>query len=302
MPSISVAPKSSLRLRESEASSASCTARRNPFCSVPRHRWFLALNAPPAGRHAGPIYALENARRPDRHAGGGIRISGGVGCPTMPIGPHDHNLTPPTAMLRHFLKRRLQLYLDFIVNLVDVRDVAEGLVLAMERGQAGHRYILGGESMPLRQILELMAEISGRRSVHGAFRERQGRRNGSGNAGVHRRSRDAPAAIRYRRRRSYRIAGGGLVDRKSTTRTGLCTGCHRASLAGNHAHLLDAGHHRPEWSSTPSNRARSFHMSAGLAVDPIAHEGPRHDARSWSIVTFSSGVAGPLSGPPSCSR
>jgi len=88
-----------------------------------------------------------------------------VACPTMPIGPHDHNLTPPVAMLRHFLGRRLQLYLDFVVNLVDVRDVATGLILAMERGQVGHRYILGGESIPLKAILRLMARTSGRRCV-----------------------------------------------------------------------------------------------------------------------------------------
>jgi dihydroflavonol-4-reductase len=87
-----------------------------------------------------------------------------VGCPTMPIGPHDHNLTPPAAMLRHFLRRRPQLYLDFVVNLVDVRDVAAGLILAMERGQVGHRYVLGGESIPLKKVLGLIAVISGRRS------------------------------------------------------------------------------------------------------------------------------------------
>jgi dihydroflavonol-4-reductase len=87
-----------------------------------------------------------------------------IGCPTMPIGPHDHNLTPPTAMLRHFLGRRFQLYLDFIVNLVDVRDVAAGLILAMERGRTGHRYILGGESIPLKKVLQLVADISGRPS------------------------------------------------------------------------------------------------------------------------------------------
>jgi dihydroflavonol-4-reductase len=88
-----------------------------------------------------------------------------VGTPTMPIGPHDHNLTPPTAMLRHFLDGRLHLYLDFIVNLVDVRDVAAGLILAMEHGRAGHRYILGSESIPLKRILELMVAISGRRNL-----------------------------------------------------------------------------------------------------------------------------------------
>jgi nucleoside-diphosphate-sugar epimerase len=87
-----------------------------------------------------------------------------IGTPTMPIGPHDHNLTPPVAMLRHFLNKRLQLYLDFIVNLVDVRDVAAGLVLAMESGQVGHRYIFGGEGIPLKQVLRLLSENSGRRS------------------------------------------------------------------------------------------------------------------------------------------
>ena len=68
-------------------------------------------------------------------------------------------------MLRHFLNSRVQMYLDFIVNLVDVRDVAAGLILAMERGRTGHRYILGGESISLRKILQLMAAISGRRHI-----------------------------------------------------------------------------------------------------------------------------------------
>ena len=99
-----------------------------------------------------------------------------IGTPTMPIGPHDHNLTPPTAMLRHFLSGRIQLYLNFVVNVVDVRDVAAGLVLAMERGRIGHRYILGGESISLKKILRLVAAISGRRNlplpVHGAMAEK----------------------------------------------------------------------------------------------------------------------------------
>ncbi|MGH6778911.1 MAG: NAD-dependent epimerase/dehydratase family protein [Bradyrhizobium sp.] len=89
-----------------------------------------------------------------------------VGCPTMPIGVHDHNHTPPTAMLRHFLGGGpLRFYLDFVVNLVDVRDVALGLVQAMEQGQVGNRYVLGGDSLPLRRVLALMAAIGGRRKV-----------------------------------------------------------------------------------------------------------------------------------------
>ena len=137
-----------------------------------------------------------------------------IGTPTMPIGPHDHNLTPPTAMLRQFLHGRVQLYLDFIVNLVDVRDVAAGLVLAMERGQVGHRYILGGESISLSKILKLMTTISGRRSlaipVPGKIAE-AGRRH----AGIRCRPRDAPAAGRHRRRCADRPASHGLIDRES---------------------------------------------------------------------------------------
>jgi dihydroflavonol-4-reductase len=48
------------------------------------------------------------------------------------------------------------------VNMVDVRDAAAGLILAMEKGQIGHRYLLGGESLTLGKILALMASISGR--------------------------------------------------------------------------------------------------------------------------------------------
>jgi dihydroflavonol-4-reductase len=86
-----------------------------------------------------------------------------IGTPTMPIGTADHNLTPPTAMLWYFLQKKVQPHLDFPVNLVDVRDVANGLVLAMERGRVGQRYILGGDCVPLGQILRMMAAISGRR-------------------------------------------------------------------------------------------------------------------------------------------
>lgn len=88
-----------------------------------------------------------------------------IGTPTMPVGAHDQGLTPPAAMLRHFLDRRLQFYLDFIVNLVDVRDVAAGLILAMQRGTIGHRYVLGGEILRLRQILQMIGDFSARRSI-----------------------------------------------------------------------------------------------------------------------------------------
>jgi len=86
-----------------------------------------------------------------------------IGTPTMPIGAADHKLTPPTAMLWYFLQKKVQPHLNFLVNLVDVRDVAMGLVLTMERGRIGQRYILGGDCVPLGNILRMMSAMSGRR-------------------------------------------------------------------------------------------------------------------------------------------
>ena len=88
-----------------------------------------------------------------------------IASPTMPIGPHHGNLTPPTLMLQHFLNRRVQIYFDFVVNLVDVRDVAAGLLLAMKHGQNGHRYIIGGEAIRLSKLLSRLRTISGRKAV-----------------------------------------------------------------------------------------------------------------------------------------
>ena len=82
--------------------------------------------------------------------------------PTVPIGPGDHNFTPPSAMISMFLKGQSPAYLDCVLNLVDVRDVATGMVLAAESGCAGERYILGGDNVTLRDLLRLLEQISGR--------------------------------------------------------------------------------------------------------------------------------------------
>jgi dihydroflavonol-4-reductase len=84
--------------------------------------------------------------------------------PTMPIGI-THSLTPPILMLQYFLHRRVQFYLDFVLNLVDVRDVAAGLLLAMQRGRIGQRYVLGGENFSLKKLLALIAVMSGRKAL-----------------------------------------------------------------------------------------------------------------------------------------
>ena len=87
-----------------------------------------------------------------------------VASPTMPIG-NDPNLTPPASMLQYFMNRRIQFYLDFVVNLVDVQDVADGLMLAMQRGRSGERYVLGGENISLKKLLAILGIISGRKAI-----------------------------------------------------------------------------------------------------------------------------------------
>jgi dihydroflavonol-4-reductase len=84
--------------------------------------------------------------------------------PTIPIGPGDHNLTPPTAMLARYLAGS-SFYLDCVMNIVDVRDVALGMRVAAERGRPGERYILGGHNVSLGEIITLLSRITGRRRV-----------------------------------------------------------------------------------------------------------------------------------------
>jgi dihydroflavonol-4-reductase len=83
--------------------------------------------------------------------------------PTLPVGPGDVRITPPTRMLLDFLNGAHAAYLDFEMNLVDVRDAALGHLLAAERGRVGERYILGGENVRLSRVLGLLSELTGLR-------------------------------------------------------------------------------------------------------------------------------------------
>ena len=60
-----------------------------------------------------------------------------------------------------FLKRKFPAYVDTGLNLVDVKEVARGHMLAMEKARPGERYILGGENLTLKQILDKLAAITG---------------------------------------------------------------------------------------------------------------------------------------------
>ncbi len=81
--------------------------------------------------------------------------------PSTPVGEQDLKPTPTGQIIVDFLNRRLPAYVDTGLNLVDVRDVAMGMLLAAEHGVVGQRYILGNENFTLKQMLELLADITG---------------------------------------------------------------------------------------------------------------------------------------------
>jgi dihydroflavonol-4-reductase len=81
--------------------------------------------------------------------------------PTTPIGPGDAKPTPTGRIVVDFLNRRFPAYVDTGLNLVDVSEVARMHVVALERGTPGERYILGGENLTLKQILDRMSAITG---------------------------------------------------------------------------------------------------------------------------------------------
>jgi dihydroflavonol-4-reductase len=82
--------------------------------------------------------------------------------PTAPVGDHDFKPTPTGKIVVDFVSGRMPVFLDTGLNVVDVRDVAEGHLAACERGRVGERYILGAENLTLQQIFVALGEISGR--------------------------------------------------------------------------------------------------------------------------------------------
>lgn len=81
--------------------------------------------------------------------------------PTTPVGPCDRKPTPTGRIVVDFLNGNFPAYMDTGLNLVDVGEVARGHVTALEHGRPGERYILGGENLTLKQILDKMSAITG---------------------------------------------------------------------------------------------------------------------------------------------
>jgi dihydroflavonol-4-reductase len=81
--------------------------------------------------------------------------------PTTPIGPGDAKPTPTGRIIVDFLNKKFPAYVDTGLNLVDVEEVARMHIVALDRGTPGERYILGGENLTLKQILDRMSAITG---------------------------------------------------------------------------------------------------------------------------------------------
>ena len=81
--------------------------------------------------------------------------------PTTPVGEQDVKPTPTGRIVVDFLKKKFPAYVDTGLNLVDVTECAQGHIAALEKGRSGERYILGGENLTLKQILDKLAAITG---------------------------------------------------------------------------------------------------------------------------------------------
>jgi dihydroflavonol-4-reductase len=95
----------------------------------------------------------------DAWAGKGLAVV--IVNPSTPIGERDIKPTPTGQMIVDFLNRKMPAYVDTGLNLVDVRDVAEGHLLAAEKGKVGERYILGNRNMTLKEILDALSALTG---------------------------------------------------------------------------------------------------------------------------------------------
>ncbi|MFN0121053.1 MAG: hopanoid-associated sugar epimerase [Blastocatellia bacterium] len=82
--------------------------------------------------------------------------------PSTPIGAYDVKPTPTGEIILRFLQDRMPAYVRTGLNLIDVRDVARGHILAWQKGRTGERYILGNRNLTLREMLEMLAAITGK--------------------------------------------------------------------------------------------------------------------------------------------
>ncbi len=84
--------------------------------------------------------------------------------PTTPVGPGDWKPTPTGKLIVDFLNGKMPGYVETGLNFVGVEDVAAGHLLAAQRGKSGERYLLGAENLTLKQMLDVLAQVTGLRA------------------------------------------------------------------------------------------------------------------------------------------
>ena len=94
-----------------------------------------------------------------RAAAGGLPVV--IVNPSTPVGELDIKPTPTGQIVVDFLSGRMPAYVDTGLNVIDVRDVADGHLLAADHGQPGQRYILGNTNLTLKELLDMLARVSG---------------------------------------------------------------------------------------------------------------------------------------------
>ncbi|MCE5323536.1 NAD-dependent epimerase/dehydratase family protein [bacterium] len=94
------------------------------------------------------------------YAGKGLNIV--IVNPSTPVGPGDVKPTPTGKMILDFMKGKMRAYVDTGLNIISVDDVAEGHLLAAEKGVTGRKYILGNRNLTLKQIFDILADVTDR--------------------------------------------------------------------------------------------------------------------------------------------
>ena len=110
---------------------------------------------------AGPYTRSKFAGEQRARAAAGAGLPVVIVNPTVPLGAGDHRMTPPTALLARFLDGGRSACLECTLNLADVRDIAEGMILAAEHGRIAERYILGGQNLSMRELAVLIGRFTG---------------------------------------------------------------------------------------------------------------------------------------------
>jgi dihydroflavonol-4-reductase len=119
------------------------------------------LSYPELGHFFGPYKRSKYVAEHEVLRAGAEGLPVSIVLPTFPLGPGDRAPTPTGRVVLDFLNGRVPGYVDTVLNVVHVDDVARGHILALERGALGRSYILGGENLSLRRLLSELAARTG---------------------------------------------------------------------------------------------------------------------------------------------